>query len=203
MTNRHFTDLSSNNGSFNAAQYASAGHHIVGIKATEGFTYVNPFHKGWVTDAHEHGLAVIHYHFAIPQNGNAAAEAEHFHANIKDFHRPGDYVAFDVEQGSVAQAKGWVPPAYTVMRNGGFHPWLYTFLSFYRQGVSIPSGDYWIAAWGADSPDMRAGDELKAWQYTNGKIGPEPHTFAGVPGAADGDLLNPTLAAQLAKRHSR
>lgn len=202
--NRYFSDVSSNNGSFSAPQYASAGHTIVAIKATEGTGYTNPFYREWVHDAHEHGLAVIHYHFALPQDGDPSAEAEHFISTVRpEFKRPGDYLAFDVEQGTITQAKDWIGPAYEFVRSQGYHPWLYTFLSFYEQGLTIPSHEYWLAAWGNERPSVRRGHNLLAWQYTDGQVGPEPHAFAGIPKVADGDLLDVSLAAQLARTHRR
>jgi hypothetical protein len=78
-----FADLSSNNGpktQEDFRRYARQGANVVGIKATEGTHYVNPYFAEQVQLALEVGLLVLPYHFARPdQNPNgAAAEASHF-----------------------------------------------------------------------------------------------------------------------------
>lgn len=81
-----FADLSSNNGAKTQAaftHYAKDGANVIGIKATEGTHYVNPYFAEQVKMAHAAGLLVLPYHFAQPGEGSAAAQAEHFVATCK------------------------------------------------------------------------------------------------------------------------
>jgi lysozyme len=203
MTDNLFADISSNNAGFTAKSYVEAGHLAVAIKATEGLTYINPKYKPWLTDAHRHKLAVFHYHFARPENGNPDGQAKHFWDTVKPhFKRPGDYVVVDVETGGSA-AKAWTTEFDRhLTKISGTHPVLYTFLAMYNeQHLTIGSDRVWIAAWGANNPagaDWKLGaHQLWAWQYTDGVNGPPPHSFAGIPGTCDGSRLNPKTTQQI------
>lgn len=187
---RYVADISDNNGGFNASAYASAGHVAIGIKAIEDGA-IQPTYAPWVEAAREHKLSVIHYCFARPELGNPVQQATQFWAAIeKHLHRPGDHVAVDVETGTIAQCKEWLPEFDKQLRSvSGTHPWLYTFLSFYQQGLSIGSRRYWISAWGDNEPSVRHGDTLELWQDTDGAVGPEPHSAAGIPGNCDMSIV--------------
>ena len=210
MTDSLFADLSANNSSFTAKSYAAAGHLAVSIKATEDHTYVSPPYARWVNDAHAHKLAVFHYHFARPEHGGPDAQAEHFWHTVKPhFRRPGDYVVVDVETGSPAAGKAFTTEYDKHLKKiSGTHPVLYTFLSYFNEGnLTISSKRIWIAAWGSERPGsahwdgLEGGQDVWAWQYTDGVNGPEPHSFAGISGSCDGSRLNPqttkSLKAQL------
>lgn len=209
MSDNFFTDLSSNNAGFNAAKYASSGRWVVALKATEGTGFVNPDYAGWVRDAHRHGLCVIHYHFAHPENGAPEAEAEFFWAHVREhFIRPGDYVVVDVETGNPEQAREWVQRFDNALhRISGTHPILYSYLSYLEEGSFTNENRYvWIAAYNASRPGnfrWRLGElSIFAWQYTDGTgHGPPkyPQTAAGVPGTCDNSVLNPTVAKQIRK----
>lgn len=204
MTDNLFADISSNNASFDAAQYKAAGHLAIGIKATEDRDFVNPKYGAWVADAHRHNLGVFHYHFARPENGQPDGQAEHFWNTVRDhFRRPGDFVVVDVETSSPANGKQFTIEYDKHLRKiSGTHPILYTFLSYFQEGgLTISSGDAWIAAWGRVQPgrnwDVPGPEDLWAWQYTDGHSGPTPHSFAGIPGTCDGSRLNPETTAHL------
>ena len=202
---RLMADISDNNAEFNAAQYASAGHVAVAIKATEGTNFTSPTYVKWVEAAHEHGLSVIHYHFAHPEDDNPVEQANYFHSVIEPhFRRPGDYCAFDVETGSYQQAQEFLRQADKRMRDiSRMHPWVYAPLSYYDgAGLTVESGHVWLAAWGANEPHARHGETAVAWQFSDGAVGPVPHTFAGI-GRADGSLINKKFADQLRKDYNR
>lgn len=202
---RLMADISSNNQSFNAAQYASAGHVAVAVKATEYSDYTNPRYVEWTTAAHEHGLAVIHYHFARPENGNPLAETQHFWETVKPhFRRPGDYVVMDVETGSYEQARSWTMAADLELRRiSSTHPWIYAPYAYY-DGADLRAAArcYWVAAWGDREPKARRGDTFTAWQRTDGVTGPAPHSLAGV-GRCDVSVINRTFAKQLKRDYDR
>lgn len=201
----YFSDISANNPSFNAAQYASAGYGAIAIKATEGDGYTNPHYADWVASAHAHRLPVFHYHFSRPENGDPYGQVEHFWDTVRPhFHRPGDYVVFDVETDTPANAARWLNEADSKMHSlSGTHPICYCPLSFYEEGnLAVESHDFWIAAWGNVRPGSRWGlgrkNRLFAWQYNGGVgLGEGPHQFAGVPGNPDGSQMNPQLARYL------
>ena len=206
MTDNHFADISANNASFNAKEYAAAGHLAIAIKATEDKDYVSPSYVKWVTDAHNHKLAVFHYCFARPERGGADAQADHFWHTVKPhFHRPGDYVIVDIETGHPATGAGFAKEYDNhLKRISGTHPKLYTFESYLDEGhVAVSSKEVWLAAWGKERPGGNswkyAGQMLWAWQFTDGVNGPQPHTFAGVSGPCDGSQLNPAITAHLKK----
>lgn len=200
--NRYFSDVSSNNGSFNAAQYASAGHKVIGIKATEGEGYTNPFHGEWTEQAHMHGLAVWHYHFSLQES--STAEADRFLSAVTDFKRPGDRLFADCETGSPLAMRGWLAGFDAALDRNGYHLGCYCPLSFYTEGgLKVKSNEYWIAAWGNNRPSLRRGDTLLGWQYNGGNsLGGEigPFGYAGIPGQPDGSILDVSLANKLAKR---
>lgn len=103
---RYFVDLSSNNArvgaaSFNAAEYAAAGHVTVAIKVSQGDSYINPYWRQWAKDAHEAHLSLVLYHYG-DNTASPAAQATHFATVL---HASGlflpahDAVALDLEQG--------------------------------------------------------------------------------------------------------
>lgn len=205
-----FTDISSNNGVVNIGAYASAGHALISLKSSESVGYVNPLYAAQVHEAHRHGLAVLHYHFARPEHDRPDAEAEHFWSVVHDhFVRPGDYLFVDIETGSPSTYQAFLDAfCHRLQEISGTHPGAYTFLSaFSAQGLVIPSKRWWIAAWGPSRPGswrwlLPRGQTLFAWQYTDGVVGGVPRSFAGI-GTADGDLLNPSVARDLRNRHKK
>lgn len=210
MTDNLFADVSSNNASFNAAPYASAGHLVIAIKATEGLSFVNPKYAAWVHDAHNHGLGVLHYHFARPEDGHPDRQAEHFWSVVKEhFRRPGDFVVVDTETDTPANGRNFTLEYDKHLRQvSGTHPVLYTFLSYFQEGhLTISSDQVWLAAWGRNQPgrnwDVPGPTRLWAWQFTDGRSGPPPHSFAGIPGSSDGSRLNPNTVATLRKELRR
>lgn len=210
MTDNHFADISSNNHSFNAQQYAAAGHLAIAIKATEHTNYINPSYTHWVSDAHSHKLAVFHYHFARPEYGAPDAQANFFWKVVKDhFRRPGDYLIVDVETGHPATGRTFAVEFDKHLRAiSKTHPKLYTFEAYLNEGhVKISSNEVWLAAWGKNRPGGNtwhyAGQKLWAWQFTDGNNGPQPHTFAGISGACDGSQLNPETTAAIKKQLHR
>lgn len=201
-----YSDVSSNNAYFNAAQYKSAGHRVIAVKATEGTGYINPDYAGWVHTAHAHGLAVLHYHFARPENGNPVGQAKHFwEVSQEHFVRPGDYLFWDVETDGPGNAGAWLKEADRYLNTfARVHPWLYTPLSYYETGhLTVASRHFVIAAWGVRKPTLRRGDTLAGWQYGDGHYGPNgyPRTFAGIPGNPDSNLLSPALVKYYRKIH--
>jgi GH25 family lysozyme M1 (1,4-beta-N-acetylmuramidase) len=183
---RYFVDLSSNNAhdgaaSFNAREYAAAGHTLVGIKVSQGVDYVNPYWETWTEAAHAARVSVLLYHFADVQGGDGAtggvAQARYFEAAIKKsgaFKPKYDSLCLDAEQGGLLRDAvnfrvgfesiltgpvGLVKPsAFIVYSDIGY-------FEQFGQGLVPKSGKLWEAAY----PDVEPGWWTKydwAHQYT-------------------------------------
>lgn len=199
-------DISSNNRSFNAHQYASAGHLLIIIKATQGTNFTNPTHQVWTRDAHAAGLAVMHYHFC--DGASPLLEAQHFWATVKPLWRNGDRLAIDFEQPALG-ALGPRGPAYLAALDHELHKhsgqWAigYTFASALSPSLRVQSGKWWVAAFGNTWP-ARARRQLPngtmwAWQFTDGLEGAQgPRGAAGI-GQCDMSVLSPPIVQLLHK----
>lgn len=201
-----WADISSNNGppgAFNAHAYKSAGHKLIGIKATESTGYTSPRYLGWVRAAHAAGLAAAHYHFGRPENGDPQGQARHFWSVVQEhFLRGRDRLVIDLETPIHDPREGgrWVPEFdREIERLVGDAPADrligYTFLSYFHEAGApvLRSRAWWLAAWGPLMREREAlpgGQYLWAHQFSDGRIGPEPHHFAGIAGTCDGSVIN-------------
>lgn len=196
-----FADISNNNGgaAFHAHAYKSAGHKLIGLKASEGMGFTDPDYAAWAHAAHAAGLAVLHYHFARPESGNPIEQARHFRQSVGDhFIKGRDRLCVDLETSVPKEGAAWLREFEAELAHLGvdIHDDLigYTFKSYFDEGQpTIASGAWWIAAWGAamrEREGLGRGQYLWAHQYTNGVVGPEPHVFAGIRGTCDGSVIN-------------
>jgi lysozyme len=207
MYTRHFTDLSSNTQSFNAEQYARGGALLVGNKATEGFGYVNPTYAPRTRDAHTHKLCVMHYHFGrcdLGSSGNQEARA--FHNAVKGLWRPGDIWCLDQERETghgVQIDNNWVVDFYRQARAlFGADGITYTnrdYLMTHGVGAIMPGGRWWEADY-SNTPNLKF-PNVWTWarQFTDGSVGPEPHSMPGV-GRCDVSTLNRRTFGRLVAR---
>lgn len=75
-----------------------AGFDFVYVKATEGTSYVNPYHDDQVARSRDKGLVVGHY--AVAREGHKAADmVDYFLTHAKA--KPGDFLIWDWEQWQV------------------------------------------------------------------------------------------------------
>lgn len=131
------------------------------------------------------------YHFGHPSSGGTA-QAEHFlsaggHTLTKD-----DIACYDCEvsdgQGGAAVASCARDFAATVRKHSPAQIWLYGGGPFLREfGVQLKGFDWhWLAAYvGNPAPYMIFGpSKTIAWQYSDGRWGPSPHSCPGI-GACD------------------
>jgi GH25 family lysozyme M1 (1,4-beta-N-acetylmuramidase) len=189
-------DVSANNAAFSAAQYASAGHILVTVKATEGTYYVNPKWEEWAVQAHEHKLAVNHYHFARPEDGDPVAQAQAFWKTVRPHFTPRlDRAMVDIETGDQATWPAWLK-AYDdeLLRLSGIETIGYTYASALSEHLVLRSQLWMVAAWGTERPAKRLQlpcGTLWGWQYTGGQGAPSggPLGTAGIPGACDMTVL--------------
>jgi len=205
--NRIFADISNNNSDrhFNFEAYREAGHRVIGIKATEGIGFIDPFHDQWCARAHQKAkLHVIHYHFGhVGQSPQT--QGEFFWAHVKPRFGRNDFLCIDIEGGGVdghgidATAAWTNDFANHLIKVSGHHPVGYSNESELRElvkaGVRLPTNRWWIAAYGPSRPSI-GGVKTWAWQYSNGVIGPQPHEAPGV-GKGDMSKLNRGTALRL------
>lgn len=202
-------DISSNNSVFDPAAYASAGHLLITIKATQGLDYVNQFWDEWTHGAHEHKLAVNHYHFA--ELVNPVSEAQFFWLTVRKRFMAGvDRIMIDIETGEQAD---W--PAYLdefdaeLHRLSGLSVIGYTFASALSSDLRLRSSLWMVAAWGTQRPgNLLLGlpcGRLWAWQYTGGLGSPSggPTGTAGIPGAIDLSVLRNATVRNLRRDRAR
>lgn len=194
---RYFADQYEGNGDPDLALYAHYGHLLYGAKATEGRFHIDAKHAERTREAHSHNLAVLHYHFARPdQHATAADEAAAFWRVVKPVWRAGDRLALDCEpEGGRPWVGGpmYVPAlAAAVAKVSGVHPWTYGSTSFLETAIPaafLRSNPRWQAAYGPKPGRGPWGKAWVAWQFTDGQVGPVPHAMAGI-GSCDVSMLS-------------
>lgn len=205
---RLFADISSNNAVFDARQYRDSGHILVAIKATEGLDYTNPYHRTWSLHAGLNWVSVVHYHFATPNTGNSPeAEADHFLNVVLPLAGWWDYLCVDIER---ATPQGWThDPAWVrafddqVGRRSRFRSIVYASRSVLAQSDGWLGSDrkrVWDADWSTAPDYAPPGYECVFRQFTDGVIGPEPHTLSGV-GDCDVNRMSADMFARLTDRY--
>jgi GH25 family lysozyme M1 (1,4-beta-N-acetylmuramidase) len=114
-------DLSSNNGNINWKLLA-ADMDFAWVKATEGRSYINPSFASDLKEARAAGIAVGAYHYARPDNNNAAAEATHFLNVYRP--QPGDLLpVLDLE-------------VHADLSGAGMTAWAATWMELVKQGLN-------------------------------------------------------------------
>lgn len=197
-----FADISSNNASFDARSYASAGHLQIAIKATQGTDYTDPKWEPWVTAAHANNLAIVHYHFCAL--ANPAAEADYFWGTVRPhFNAKTDRLALDIETGPQGSWPSYLAELDAELyRLSGLEAVGYTFASALTPKLHLRSGKWWVASYGTAQPSgpLRGlpNGSLWGWQYAQGGpiVDPSngPHAAAGI-GDVDMSVLSPPIVS--------
>jgi GH25 family lysozyme M1 (1,4-beta-N-acetylmuramidase) len=194
----------------NWAAVAAAGYKFAAVKGTEGNYYVNPWAATDLAAAKKAGLYVAPYHFAIPNAGGGAAQAEYAVRYAR--YAPGakmmplmldieydPYVGTDGTNECYGLSHGamtaWLAAFVKTVRSlTGQFPVIYTTADWWDTctgGSTAFSADpMWVAAYGFTSPPMPAGwRSWTFWQYTSGG------TVPGVdsPGSTDLDVFDMSL----------
>lgn len=176
-------DISDNNAMFDARAYASAGHVLVMIKATQGTGFTSSTWQPRVRDAHGQRLAVGHYHYCQPDD-NPVLEARHFWGTVRPHFNPHvDRLLLDLEIGDQAT---W--PRYLAELDSELHRLSgrtaigYTFAAGLSPGLTLRSGLWWVAAWGTTRPATPRHSSLWGWQYASATTAPSggPDRAAGI-----------------------
>jgi GH25 family lysozyme M1 (1,4-beta-N-acetylmuramidase) len=170
-------------------QVAGAGYKFAAIKATEGTYYTNPYYASDVAAAKAAGLHVAGYHFAIPNVGTAAGQADYAvqKAGYGTSSGPTLPLELDVEYDPYAgrdhanecygltpsQMVSWISAfGNQVQRLTGQLPMIYTTADWWDtctgDSTAFISDPLWVAAYSASSPPLPAGwPGWTLWQYTS------------------------------------
>jgi lysozyme len=186
-------DISHHNGNVNFAKAKEAG--IIGViqKATQGQTNVDPTYKTNKTKALNAGLLWGAYHFATGSDG--LKQADNFLSIVGD--DPKTLLVLDFEPNltgpsmSLEEARAFVT---NVKERTGRFPGFYSG-HFIKQLLGTNSDPvlancwFWLAQYGKTAVVPPNWPTWTLWQYTDGVIGPEPHTVSGI-GRCDRDMFN-------------
>lgn len=184
-----------------------AGVSYVYVKATEGSDRVDPwFRRDWSGVAAA-GLYRGAYHYARPQKGSAAADADAFVAVVGKLGAPEDLPpALDLEDAGgldptalAAWVGEWVAEVEHIT---GRTPVIYTRASFWTVQMAntdrFADSPLWVARYTPDpGPPFGGWASWTLWQWSS------TGTIAGVPTSVDQDRLDgggPALAALAARR---
>lgn len=166
-------------------------------KATQGVAFVDKsYHRR--TEAETAGLLWGAYHFGDGTDG--ATQARHFLETVKKNAKNLPVLALDLEHNpnketgemDLETAEEFVQ---TVFDETGVWPLVYgsAYLKSLVRGhvTKLNNCPLWIASWGSQSKITlpEGWSHWTIWQYTNGQVGPEPHTVDGI-GHCDRDKFN-------------
>jgi len=192
-------DLSHHNQNLDFLRIRSEGG-VLGIiqKATQGIGYVDPTYRPNNAKATDAGLLWGAYHFGTGSDG--VDQAEHF----LYFVNPDDQtlLVLDFEanpQGpsmTLEEARAFVTHVHDVT---GRWPGLYSGhyvkeLLGTNQDPVLANCWFWLSQYGPTAVVPTNWEAWTMWQYTDGALGPEPHSVPGA-GLCDRDKFNGDEAA--------
>jgi lysozyme len=171
----------------------SAG--IVGVihKATQGTTMIDSHYHARKSSALAAGLWWGAYHFGT--GGDGTAQAKYFLSVVEP--GPNDLLVLDLEENpggagmTLAEAEDFVK--YVEAETGRW-PGLYggsyvKELLGNNKETALAFCWFWLSEYGPTARVPAAWDTWTLWQYTNGVVGPPPHSVAGI-GNCDRDMFN-------------
>ena len=186
-------DISHHNGNVNFVKVKDAA--IIGViqKATQGQGNVDPTYKTNKTKAINAGLLWGAYHFATGSDG--VKQAENFLNVVGD--DPRTLLVLDFEPNPTGPSMSLEEArAFVTHVNGqtGRFPGFYSG-HFIKQLLGANADPvlancwFWLAQYGNTAVVPPNWPTWTMWQYTDGVIGPEPHTVSGI-GRCDRDKFN-------------
>jgi len=164
-------------------QMKAGGIKNVIAKCSQGLTYVDPKYYQFHTAAAAQGMAWGSYHFG--DGSDPIAQCVHYVtvARITD----ADLVCLDFEPNphgpsmTLAQAKEWVMHFIKLV---GRPPVIYGghWLKELMQGPDavLNQCPLWLAQYGSKAVLPPGWDKYTLWQYTDGNVGPNPHSVPGI-----------------------
>jgi lysozyme len=186
-------DLSHHNGSVNLQKAADSG--ILGVihKATQGQSFIDPTYKQNRKRALNANLLWGAYHFGTGSNG--INQAVHFLDVVQP--ETNTLLVLDFEQNPqgpsmrLEEARAF---ATHVFEATGRWPGFYS--GHYIKELLGTNVDpvlkncwFWLAQYGPTAVVPQCWPRWMMWQYTDGALGPEPHTVPGI-GRCDRDRFN-------------
>jgi lysozyme len=192
-------DISHHNGNIDLTKAHAAG--IVGVihKATQGTTMTDNMYQQNRQKAQAAGLLWGAYHFASA--GDGAAQADFFLSKTNPDDKTLLVLDFEPNGNStmtLAQAKAFVTRIQQVT---GKFPGFYSGSLIKQQLGGKPADPLlsqcflWLAQYGPAPTNIPATwPTWTMWQYTDGNMGPQPHSVDGI-GNCDRDQFNGSLEA--------
>lgn len=201
---RLFVDQYEGNNGCNFPEYVKGGRLLYAHKATEGIYHTDTKHKERVLLAHEHGLAVLHYHYCRPDQSDVSMEMHNFWSQVMESWQRYDFLGLDFETKAkwetIPQAQNYIEQAWAMLHKVSGHTARpYGSTSFLKENTRrnwLRFKPRWQAQYGYDPGRSIWGTNWWAWQFTDGKYGPTPHYVKGV-GVGDVSLLNALTTVKL------
>ncbi len=190
-------DISHHDGNVNLAKAKEDG--ILGViqKATQGQTFKDPTYQRNRQKAKDASLLWGAYHFGTGSDG--LKQAQHFLDTVGN--NPGTLLALDFEPNPTGPSMDLEEArAFVTHINGetGRFPGFYS--GHYIKQLLGTSTDpilaecwFWLAQYGPTPVVPRNWKTWTMWQYTDGALGPKPHTVKGI-GRCDRDKFNGSKA---------
>jgi GH25 family lysozyme M1 (1,4-beta-N-acetylmuramidase) len=191
-------DVSSYQGDVNWASVASKGAKFAYAKATEGTTYTNPYFAGQYNGPYQQHIIRGAYHFALPNHGTGAAQANYFLAHGGGWSADGRTLpgVLDIEYNpygsqcyglSAASMVSWIRSFVTTYHARTTRwPVIYTTANWWRTCTGNSTGfsktdPLWIAYYGSTSGPLPGGWPFYTiWQYgSSGKFPGDQDVFNG------------------------
>lgn len=190
------------NSAIDWTQVAGSGVRFVGIKASEGDYYTNPYFVEDHDDARDAGMYAYAYHFGTPNDSDGLTQADYF---LDRAHYVPDgrtlNPALDIEYNPYATANrcyGKTPAELVawirdftgeVKRRTGVTALLYTSPGFWNECVgnstALGANPLWIAHYGVTTPTVPPGwPGWTFWQYSS------TTTVPGITGNVDGNYVS-------------
>jgi lysozyme len=194
-------DISHHNGNVNLAKAKEDG--ILGViqKATQGQSFKDPTYERNRQKAKDAGLLWGAYHFGTGSDG--LKQAQHFLDTVGN--DPGTLLALDFEPNPTGSSMDLEEArAFVIHINEERRRFPGFYSGHYIKQLLGTSTDpilaecwFWLAQYGPTPVVPRNWKTWTMWQYTDGAVGPKPHTVRGI-GRCDRDKFNGS-EAQLKK----
>jgi GH25 family lysozyme M1 (1,4-beta-N-acetylmuramidase) len=189
-------------GPINWTQVAGSGVRFVGIKASEGNYYTNPFFVDDQEDARAAGLYAYAYHFGTPNDADGLTQADYF-LDRAQYVPDGRTLnpTLDIEYNpytstnrcydkTPAQLVAWISDFVgEVKRRTGVTALIYTSPGFWNECVgnstAFGANPLWIAHYGVTAPTVPPGwAGWTFWQYS------QTTSVPGISGNVDGNYVS-------------
>jgi lysozyme len=185
-------DLSHYNGDVDFAKIKAAGIEAVILKATQGTRLTDSKLTTNAAGARAAGLLVGAYHYGIA--GEPIAQAEYFLSAIANLHPVLPVLDFERGTSNMSLEEGQAFLT-TVQQSMGVVPVIYTgeYLKSFGKQTTLLGHPLWLSEYGPQAKLPIGYPTWTLWQFTNGVVGPEPHTIDGVNGIVDISYFNGTV----------